>query len=263
MTRYMLIPETSMYTCNVCFKKYKNSRSLASHRYMQHNNVKDSSRHGLNILEAGKDKQKCIQIIEGKKREDDLDSNRSSEYPYIIGRANESKEKDEGYLSDEGTYCKTDSHSLEDKSEDGLSPTNSDEDSTVTSRKRRGSPPMQPRAKKSRNDKKQSSVSKPDRNIINKKRNESKTINITNAANHAKLIKLLGKAVLDGTIQLQPQHVTVLKPHAKFIRKIAHGRIKDVKATIQNESRKLKQTGLSVLKTVLETVFPILPTLFH
>ena len=85
---------------------------------------------------------------------------------------------------------------------------------------------------------------------------------MTNAVSHAKLIKLLGKAVLDGTIQLQPQHVAVLKPHGKFIRKIAYGRIKDVKATIKKEAKRIKHTGGSILKTVLETVLPILPALF-
>ena len=99
--------------------------------------------------------------------------------------------------------------------------------------------------------------------IIKYNRNpKTRPTTITNAADHAKLIKLLGKAVLDGTIQLQPQHVAILKPHGKFIRKIAHGRIKDVKATIRKEVRRAKQKGGSILKKVLDIVLPILPTLF-
>ena len=195
MTRYMLIPETNMYTCNVCSKKYKNSRSLASHKYTQHNNFKGSFRHRMSVLEEDKDDQKSTPINNGKKIEDDLYSTHSSEYSYSEGRGSESKEKYERYSSDEETDCKTNSHSLEDKSEDGLSQTNSDEDSTVISRKRRISPSIQPRTKKSRNCKEYESTIKPDRNITNKKRDESKSINITNAADHTKLIKLLEKAV--------------------------------------------------------------------
>ena len=99
-------------------------------------------------------------------------------------------------------------------------------------------------------------------NLSNKQRCKSKTINLKYAADHTKLIKLLCSAVLDGTIRLSPHHVAVLKLHGAFIRKIAHGEIKYVKILIRKEARRTSQKEGSILKTVLETILPILPALF-
>lgn len=222
--------ESSKYTCGICSKTYKNNRSLASHRYTQHSN---SSRNGRDNI----DNTICIPATDNRKeRESDLESNRSTE-PHGI----ESMDEDESDLSDEKT--ESDSNSLE----DALGSADEYLDDS-TSRKRHRSPISQPKVKRFR------------KSTTNKR--IPKSINLANAEKHAKLIKLLSKAILDGTIQLQSKHVRVLKPHGNFVRKIAHGKIKDVKVIIQKEARTIKKTGGSVLKTVLETVLSILPSLF-
>lgn len=246
MTRYILVSETNMYTCNICSNNYKNSRSLASHRYTQHRNVKDSFHDGINVLEEDTGDQKIVPTIDRKKREGDLHSE------YSEPHAKDSVDEDEVDWSDEEAESDASSHALEGESEDELLFTNLDDDST--SIKRRGSLLSQPKAKRSRKDY-ESTLE-----LNCKEKPES--INLENAENHVKLIKLLCKSVLDGTIQLQPQHVDVLKPHRKFVRKIAQGRIKNVKAIVQKEALRIKQTRRSVLKTVLETVIPIIPSLF-
>ena len=80
--------ESSMYTCSICSKKYKNSRSLASHRYTQHSHSS-----------VGMDKKyipKCTPTTKGKEGEFDLNSNHPPE-PHVI----ESMDEDEPDWSDE------------------------------------------------------------------------------------------------------------------------------------------------------------------
>ena len=128
----------------------------------------------------------------------------------------------------------------------------------MISRKRSQS--MPPRTKNAH--KKCESACKLNLNLRNNQRCESKTINLKYAADHTKLIKLLCRTVLDGTIRLSPHHVAGLKPHGDFIRKIAYGEIKYVKLLIRKEARRTSQKRGPILKTVLETVRPILPDLF-
>ena len=72
---------------------------------------------------------------------------------------------------------------------------------------------------------------------------------------HVKLIKLLCKSLLNGTIPIEDQHVAILKPHAEFVRKVAHGEIKEIKKAIQD--------GGSIIQTVLKTVLPIISALIN
>ena len=46
---------------------------------------------------------------------------------------------------------------------------------------------------------------------------------------HAKLIKNIFKFVLNGSIPLEQHHISKIKPHKRFVRKIAHGKIGVIK----------------------------------
>ena len=267
MTRYLLMSESNMYTCSICSKKYKNSRSLASHRYTQHSHSPD-----------GMDKKyipKCIPTIKGKEGESDLNSNHSPE-PHVI----ESMDEDEPDWSNEKTESEL--NSPEDESADEYL-----DDSTSRKRQRRTT--SQSKSKRIRRlalgdestdehlydstsrKRQRRTISQPKAKTLSSKRVRRSTaskiipkgINLANAEKHVKLIKLLCKAVLNGTIQMQPQQVDILKPHGNFVRNIAEGGIKDGKAIIQKEALASKKTGRSVLKTFLETIIPILPSLFN
>ena len=211
--------------CPSCSRVFANKRNLASHK---------TRFHCSDEMKMGKDQ------LDSQSDQDLLD--------------NQSDETDEGYQTDENRLHV-------DKLEDEISQANSDEETSIISRKRKGNSSHQQKVKKSR--KGHESTSKINHFVnLNEQSNEPKTVNIKNAADHTKLIKMLCKAVLDGTIRLPPHHIASLKPHAKFIRKIAHGKIKYGKMFIRKEVRRTKHKGGSILKTVLETVLPILTTLF-
>ena len=76
---------------------------------------------------------------------------------------------------------------------------------------------------------------------------------IRNLADQAKLIKMLCKSILDGTIPLEPHYVSILKPHKIVVRKIAYNTMKEAKNVIQKGGRSLQ--------TILETVVSILMSL--
>ena len=84
--------------------------------------------------------------------------------------------------------------------------------------------------------------------------NRSNTRNLQ-PIDHAKLMKLLCKSLLNGIIPMEDQHVATLKPHAEFVRKVAHGKIKETKEAIQD--------GGSIIQTVLKTVLPIISALIN
>ena len=76
---------------------------------------------------------------------------------------------------------------------------------------------------------------------------------IKNTPDMAKALKVLCGYILNGTIKLQDKHVKRLKPHRKFIRKIAKSSHKTIKTKVQK--------GGSILRTILNTVLPLLPAL--
>ena len=88
-------------------------------------------------------------------------------------------------------------------------------------------------------------------------------INVNNAINHPKLIKIFCKAVLDGSVPLQKSHIDALKPHRETVRKIADGRPATRKKLIQSEVDRHNQTGESILNTILDGVLNLLPVLFN
>ena len=88
-------------------------------------------------------------------------------------------------------------------------------------------------------------------------------INVNNAINHPKLIKIFCKAVLDGSVPLEKSHIDALKPYRETIRKIADGRPATRKKLIQSEVDRHNQTGESILNTILDRVLNLLPVLFN
>ena len=78
---------------------------------------------------------------------------------------------------------------------------------------------------------------------------------VRNLADHAKLIKMLCKSILDGTIPLESHHVNALKLHKKFVRKIAYNTLN------LKEVRKIIQKNEKPLQTVLDIVVSILASL--
>ena len=66
-------------------------------------------------------------------------------------------------------------------------------------------------------------------------------------------LKHLCGYILNGQIKLERKHIQKLKPHRRFIRKMATSKHSSIKATVQR--------GGSILKTILSTVLPLLPAL--
>jgi len=89
--------------------------------------------------------------------------------------------------------------------------------------------------------------------ILSKAKGEKYDVIVNNTPNMAKALKVLFRYILNGTIQLKPRHVRKLKPHRKFIRKIAQSPHKTIKTTVQK--------GGNILQNILTTVLPLIPAL--
>ena len=91
--------------------------------------------------------------------------------------------------------------------------------------------------------------------MLSKAKKAHYRIIIQNTPTLPKIIRHLSKYILNGTIKLQKKHVAKLKPHRNFIRKIAsagsQGAIKGF----------VLQKGGSILKSILNTVLPLIPSL--
>ena len=89
--------------------------------------------------------------------------------------------------------------------------------------------------------------------ILSKAKGENYGILIKNTPDMAKVLKVLCRYILNGTIKLQDKHVKKLKPHRQFIRKIASSPHSTIKTKVQK--------GGSILQSILNTVLPLLPVL--
>lgn len=89
--------------------------------------------------------------------------------------------------------------------------------------------------------------------MLSKAKKDNFSIIVKNTPGIAKAIKYLCKYILNGTIKLEKKHVKKLKPHRKLIRKLSTNHQKGIKTTVQR--------GGSILKTILNTVLPLLPAL--
>lgn len=248
----------TMNLCDLCKRTFANKHSLRTHRYQFHrgtdsNKMYDEANY-QNSSQCGQDCQEENQYS-GK-----LKKQKYNEYRHL-----NSDEKQDDMESDESCL----SQSSQSDAENNSSQESSNEISSKISRKRKRSPSTQYRTKRahvqleSKSNFNQQVIERlfaiEDQLISIKEDSEHNTVNMNSAVAHAKLIKMLCKAVLNGTI---PPHCThPLKPHATIIRKIAHGSIKDAEKTIRNEASKTYQKGGSILKTVLETILPIIPSL--
>ena len=257
MTRYILKPVVNMHNCNLCSKEFKNSRSLASHKYKFHDrsNLK-------RIFDDGSDDE--IQSVKCRKVEKQKSRFRRGKYPSdkssYEGSSNESSDEAQEMFKDHtATRNKKDiMNSIKptqiskpiiyghkstkyetDNSEE------SDQESILDDVHHE-----QSRHRENRSDMKIQDFTS-NKYEINKIYSHSRPNG--DLVQHTKLIKTICKCILDGRITLEPHHITKIKPHRKFIRNVAHANL--------NVAKKHIQTGGSILQTVLETVLPILPEL--
>ena len=89
--------------------------------------------------------------------------------------------------------------------------------------------------------------------ILSKAKASNYGIIIKNTPDMAKALKVLCSHILNGTIKMQDKHVKRLKPHRKFIRRIAASSHEAIKTKVQK--------GGSILRTILNIVLPLLPAL--
>ena len=89
--------------------------------------------------------------------------------------------------------------------------------------------------------------------MISKAKGKNFKILLGNTPDVAKALKVLFQYILSGRLKMQDIHVKKLKPHRKFIRKIAQSPHKSIKTVVQK--------GGSILQTILNTVLPLLPAL--
>lgn len=76
---------------------------------------------------------------------------------------------------------------------------------------------------------------------------------LKNTPGMAKAIKHLFRYVLNGSLQLENKHVKKLKPHRRFIKRIAESPDKSINTKVQK--------GGSIFQSILKTVLPLLPAL--
>ena len=71
-------------------------------------------------------------------------------------------------------------------------------------------------------------------------------IALKNTPSLVKAIKYVFRYILNGTLKMKPHHIKKLRPHKKYIRKVAHGR------------ESVVQKGGSILQTILSIVVPLI-----
>ena len=89
--------------------------------------------------------------------------------------------------------------------------------------------------------------------MLSKAKGKNFKILLGNTPGVAKVLKVLFQYILSGRMKMEGKHVRKLKPHRKFIRKIAQSPHKSIKTAVQK--------GGSILQTILNTVLPLLPAL--
>ena len=287
-----------MVTCEYCDQTFANKNSLRSHRHKFHSKKRasETEQADTDFLHPYKPYNANSQSSDSQEHTSGIGTERESDTGYdspVIESEVQTSETDDssgGEVpkkdtlasdSDDSSIMESDVQTSETDDSNGgevpkkytlASDNNTANESAKSSRKRKNVQSKHEYLEDSTSSKRQRrTISQPKAKTFSSKRvcrstdrkRIHKGINLVNAEKHVKLIKLLCKAVLNGTIQMQPQHVAILKPHGNFVRNIAEGGIKDGKAIIQKEALASKKTGRSVLKTFLETIIPILPSLFN
>ena len=274
MTRYILKPAINMYDCDWCTKEFKNGRSLASHRYTYHKNQQIGSK-----LKGSYDGRVRDEISTIKRSRVDNQTGIVGEglSEYESGESSSEVSDDMEALFEENTQpektqkrrpklkkikvkrrCgENENSSVNTEDSFGKHPAKRTEEEIVGSFK-----PIQRSESIIMNPENQeveisAKIVKANKYKENKHLLDSKTLKNLNKYNksminpkHAKLIKNIFKFVLNGSIPLEQHHISEIKPHRSFVRKIAHGKIGAIK--------KAMRSGKSILKTVLQIALPIL-----
>ena len=89
--------------------------------------------------------------------------------------------------------------------------------------------------------------------MLSKAKGRRFSVILNNTPDITKALKVLFRYVLNGTLKLEDKHVKKLKPHRNFVRKVADG----THTTIKRHAQK----GGNILKSILNTVLPLLPML--
>ena len=263
MTRYILKPAVNMHDCNLCSKEFKNSRSLASHKYKFHarsnlkRNFDDGSYDEIHPAKSRKvDKQKSRSMSRRSKSKyqrdessyEDSSSESSSETEEMPGKHIVTRNKEDIMNS-------TKSIQRSEAIINGYKSTKYETDDTEESDQESILDDAHHENTKHRSNKLGGKISSKSLTP-----NKSKTNNIysylepkKDLKKHTKLVKTICKCILDGRIPLEPPHIAKIKPHREVIRNVAHDNI--------NVAKKHIQTGGSILQTVLETVLSILSEL--
>ena len=69
---------------------------------------------------------------------------------------------------------------------------------------------------------------------------------LKNTPSLVKAIQFLFRYILNGTLKMKTHHIKKLRPHKKYIRKVAHGR------------ESVVQRGGSILQTILSIAVPLI-----
>ena len=85
--------------------------------------------------------------------------------------------------------------------------------------------------------------------LLSRKSNAQIQIMLENTPSLRKALKLLFKSILDGRLSVGEREIKKLKRHRSFIRKHARTPIK------------VNQKGGSIIRSILQTILPILPAL--
>ena len=89
--------------------------------------------------------------------------------------------------------------------------------------------------------------------MLSKTKGKKFEIILNNTPSIVKAIQVLFQYLLDNKLKMNQTVLNSLKPHRAYIRKIAHGKLKNSKTTVQK--------GGSILQTILNTVVPFLTLL--
>ena len=83
--------------------------------------------------------------------------------------------------------------------------------------------------------------------LLSKKNTAQIRIILDNTPSLRKALKILFRSILKGNLSMEKRDLTKLKKHRSFIRKHAHVPIK------------VNQKGGSIIRTILQTILPLLP----
>ena len=223
-----------MVTCDICFKEYKNLRSLSTHRYKIHSKKRTYDQLKTVIDQQHQKSDDEALTCKHNRRSDSSDVELPSKTPenisinyYDIYKYNKDPRKNRKHVaSDVNDVVESFENSISDNTHKS---THSDSCKKCAKRqKKRAS------YKTYKNDFRDDEY---------------------NFDDYLIWIRTLCQCVLNRLIRLRKDHIDVLKLHEEFIRKVAHEKIKDVKKTML--------TNPYALEIILNTIAPLLEDSFE